>query len=470
MIFYINSVNFATATTAYTDSLLTIVAPDGYYSDGSSYRRQLYGELVDIFACPSIDTVSITNIGTGTATFNGSLISNGGDVNAVRGFVYGTSINPTIANNVVTDSVTGQGTYSLGATGLDDGSTYYVRAYSTIFGQVIYGDELTFATMSIVTIPTLITATIVNITTTSATSGGGSINANNGVISAKGIQWSATQDFASILGSTSNGTGTSDFSSNLTSLTPDNTYWVRSYATNEAGTGYGSPLSFLTSQTVVLAPFDYIIVTYQYTPPVGLDYDLDTLTTFRYPESTITGVTSSTIAGFIPGTGVVGCGTSAQLANSTIPSGGTINDSYLTFGGDDSGQSVDGAYGESVVINFKNLEDSGILDPTKNIIISELFAGWHEQEGGYTDYPIEIKYETYVGGTITNYILPPIPPGTPTNRYISDGTRPDPAATSSPIIAAQSGCSNGVTGLYAKRKMASISYNRTTKAASVTFL
>jgi uncharacterized protein (TIGR02145 family) len=106
-------------------------------------------------------------------------------------------------------------------------------------------------TPTVVTIPTLITTAVTNITTTSATSGGESINANNGVISAKGIEWSATQNFASILGSTSNGTGTGNFSSNLTSLTPNSAYWVRSYATNEVGTGYGSPLSFSTSQTVV---------------------------------------------------------------------------------------------------------------------------------------------------------------------------------------------------------------------------
>ena len=221
---------------------------------------------------------------------------------------------------------------------------------------------------------------------------------------------------------------------------------------------------------IVLNPFDYIIVTYEYVPPVGLDYDLDTLTTLRYPGSTLTGDTSSTIAGFIPGTGVVGCGTTASGPNTTIPSGMSINDAYLTFGGDDNAQIVDGSYGESVVINFKNLEDSGILDPTKNIIIAELYAGWHSQEGGFVNYPINIKYETFIGGTITNYILPPIPPGTETNRYISSGTRPDPAAISNPITAIQSGCNIGVTGVNAKRNVAYITYNRTTGAASINFI
>ena len=393
MAYYIDTNDFTTATAVWTNSILTTKATDGYYSFGGNYRQQISGLLTDLISCPNIDTVSITAIEETTATFNGNLISNGGDISATRGFVYGTSPNPTTANNVLTDTAVGQGAYSLNATGLTSGTVYYVKAYAIVFGSTIYGDELNFETQTVVSYPI------------------------------------------------------------------DLCYDLNS-----------SALACDCNEAVVLNPFDYIIVTYEYVPPIGLDYDLDTLTTFRYTDSIITGNTSSTIAGFIPGTGVVGCGTAAATPNSTIPTGRAIDNSYLTFGGDDNNQKVDGAYGESVVINFKILEDSGILDPTKNIIIAELFAGWHFQEGGYTDYPINIKYETYIGGNITNYILPPIPPGTQTNRYISNGTRPDPEAISNPITAAQSGCSNGVTGLYAKRKMASISYNRTTQEAFIIFL
>lgn len=141
---YIDSANFSTATTVYLDSLLLEVAPDGYYSNNSYYRQQIDGKLIDLLPCVGIDTVSITAVGETTATFNGNLINNGGDVNAVRGFVYGTSTNPTIANSVITDTVIGQGTYSLNVTGLTTGVTYYVRAYTIVFGETIYGDELNF--------------------------------------------------------------------------------------------------------------------------------------------------------------------------------------------------------------------------------------------------------------------------------------------------------------------------------------
>jgi len=144
--FYIDSANFSTATTVYLDSLLTDVAPDGYYSLQGYYRRQVDGALTDVASCPIIDTVSVTAVGETTATFNGNFINNGGDVNAVRGFVYGTSPNPTIANSVITDTVRAQGAYSLNVTGLTSEVTYYVRAYATVFGETLYGDQLSFIT------------------------------------------------------------------------------------------------------------------------------------------------------------------------------------------------------------------------------------------------------------------------------------------------------------------------------------
>jgi hypothetical protein len=88
--------------------------------------------------------VSITNVAETTATFNGDFVNNGGDVNAIRGFVYGTSTNPTTANSVITDTVRGQGVYSLNVTGLTSGVTYYVRAYAIVFGETLYGDQLSF--------------------------------------------------------------------------------------------------------------------------------------------------------------------------------------------------------------------------------------------------------------------------------------------------------------------------------------
>jgi len=153
MAYYIDTNDFTTATAVWTNSILTTKSPDGYYSFGGNYRQQIDGFLTDLISCSNIDTVSITAIEETTATFNGNLISNGGDISATRGFVYGTSPNPTTANNVLTDTAVGQGLYSLNATGLTSETVYYVKAYAIVFGSTIYGDELNFETQAIVSYP-----------------------------------------------------------------------------------------------------------------------------------------------------------------------------------------------------------------------------------------------------------------------------------------------------------------------------
>lgn len=52
-IFYIDTPSFSTATRVYLDNLLTICAPDGYYSDGSSVRRQSSCLLLPAEVCPT---------------------------------------------------------------------------------------------------------------------------------------------------------------------------------------------------------------------------------------------------------------------------------------------------------------------------------------------------------------------------------------------------------------------------------
>ena len=54
MTLYIDSGNFSTATTVYLDSLLTEVAPDGYYSNTVYFRQQIDGKLIDVASCPDI--------------------------------------------------------------------------------------------------------------------------------------------------------------------------------------------------------------------------------------------------------------------------------------------------------------------------------------------------------------------------------------------------------------------------------
>jgi uncharacterized protein (TIGR02145 family) len=95
-------------------------------------------------------------------------------------------------------------------------------------------------------VPTLTTTAASVITATTAGSGGTMISAT-GIISAKGVVWSTSPNPTIVLTTkTTDGTGSNDFTSSLTSLNPATTYYIRAYATNVKGTGYGNQVSFTT--------------------------------------------------------------------------------------------------------------------------------------------------------------------------------------------------------------------------------
>ena len=109
-----------------------------------------------------------------------------------------------------------------------------------------------------VTVPLVTTnSIIIDVTTTAAQSGGIVTSLGNGSISANGIVYSSVHTTPTLSDSKTSdalvGEGViadATFLSNMTSLTPNTTYYVRAYATNTAGTGYGSVVKFTTSSSV----------------------------------------------------------------------------------------------------------------------------------------------------------------------------------------------------------------------------
>jgi hypothetical protein len=92
----------------------------------------------------------------------------------------------------------------------------------------------------------VITSSVKNVTSGSAISGGTINSGSELFISQRGVCWSTVQNPTTSNSKTSAGTGNGIFSSTLTSLKPNTTYYVRAYATNSSGTFYGSNVSFKT--------------------------------------------------------------------------------------------------------------------------------------------------------------------------------------------------------------------------------
>ena len=100
-------------------------------------------------------------------------------------------------------------------------------------------------------VPVLTTNAVTNITLSNATSGGNI--SDNGVseISARGVCWSTNQIPTIEDQKTTDAVGNGIlFTSSITYLKPGTTYYVRAYATNSAGTGYGTAVSFKTKEGV----------------------------------------------------------------------------------------------------------------------------------------------------------------------------------------------------------------------------
>lgn len=107
----------------------------------------------------------------------------------------------------------------------------------------------------IIELPEISTSSVSNITQTSASSGGNVTSDGNDEVTARGIVWSTNSSpTVSLATKTSNGSGKGSFSSSITGLDPETTYFVRAYATNSKGTAYGNQVSFTTEAIPVVLP------------------------------------------------------------------------------------------------------------------------------------------------------------------------------------------------------------------------
>lgn len=94
--------------------------------------------------------------------------------------------------------------------------------------------------------PTVTTTMVTNIGVTTATTGGNVVSNGGEAVVARGVCWSTSQNPTLSDSHTSDGVGSGVFTSSLTGLTPNTTYYVRAYATNSVGTSYGNEQTFMT--------------------------------------------------------------------------------------------------------------------------------------------------------------------------------------------------------------------------------
>jgi hypothetical protein len=95
--------------------------------------------------------------------------------------------------------------------------------------------------------PTITTTAISSIASSTAISGGTITSDGGATITAQGVCWSTATNPTISNNKATSTTGTSTFSSTITGLTGNTTYYARAYATNSEGTSYGNEVTFTTA-------------------------------------------------------------------------------------------------------------------------------------------------------------------------------------------------------------------------------
>lgn len=237
-----------TGTGAFTSSITGLTPGTTYYfrayatnTAGTAYGNQVVGTTYAVL--PTLTTTVVSNITESSFTTGGAITFDGGSAITARGVCWSSAQNPTIADNKTYDGA-GPSSFVSNVTGLSPGTIYYVRAYATNSMGTSYGNQV--SATSLATVPAVSTSEN-NPTTKTTATGGGIVTSDGGSsVTSLGVCWSTNPNPTILNNRTINGTGKGSFTSQITGLTTNTTYYVRAYATNSIGTSYGE------EKTVVL--------------------------------------------------------------------------------------------------------------------------------------------------------------------------------------------------------------------------
>ncbi len=197
-----------------------------------------------------VTSQSVNNVAETTATGHGTISNYGGPTISQHGFCWSTFPEPDISNDKSENgTATSLSNFSTSITGLQPYTLYYARAYATNADYTAYGEQLEFTTLP--QLASVTTGVTTEIATTTATLNGNLTNLGAPNPTQHGFCWSTSpnptiSDNMNELGAASE---TGDFSSPITDLSVYETYYVRAYATNLAGTSYGNEIEFTTLGT-----------------------------------------------------------------------------------------------------------------------------------------------------------------------------------------------------------------------------
>jgi hypothetical protein len=217
------------------------------YGTEMSFRTKKYISAV-------VSTDSVSQILNNTAKFSGSIIDNGGTQITSNGFIYSTVSPVTVNNSTLIQCPTNSESFSLQLSNntLFSNTDYYLKAFATNNNGLViaYGNEIHFKTSNFSS-PTVTTSVLLaDVKYDTAKVTGNVTNDGGSVVYSRGICYSLTPNPNLSNSFVISGSGTGLYSTFLTSLVTNKTYYARAFATNAIGTSYGGEISFTTTNVV----------------------------------------------------------------------------------------------------------------------------------------------------------------------------------------------------------------------------
>ncbi|MEN8246965.1 MAG: hypothetical protein ABFS43_18905, partial [Thermodesulfobacteriota bacterium] len=215
-------------------------------SVGTVYGTQK--EFRTLPGIPVVSTQAVTDITTTSVTANATLVDIGDPPATQHGVCWDTNSMPDYSpeNCIDKGEAVEEGSFTIQINGLQPGTTYYLRAFASNATQkYYYGKEVSLTTHELAAVSTQ----PVSGTNTNEVIANGTIERlGNPVPTAHGFCWNTAgsptiADQRIDLGLPMT---LGPFVATLADLVPGTTYFVRAFATNQAGTVYGEDLSFET--------------------------------------------------------------------------------------------------------------------------------------------------------------------------------------------------------------------------------
>ena len=248
-----------TGTGAFNSVMTNLTLDTTYYvrAYATNALGTTFGNPLTFTNAAGAATGPVTNpiIGTKYITKNadsytsGGYVSSNGGLPIIRlGICYKQGMDdPTTSDTVLYSTYTGLGFYDLGFTlpnTCQEG--YSVRAFVENSAGITYGNKVSFQTG----FAAVFTTTAATEITASTAISGVTITQDGGcTVVERGVCWSKFDSPTTANFKSASGSGTGSFSTTLTNLFPNTTYYIRAYIVNAQGTFYGEQLTFTTTES-----------------------------------------------------------------------------------------------------------------------------------------------------------------------------------------------------------------------------